>query len=84
MNLDQAAKLVGRWKIGSVGLPGILRGTWPAFLSPSLTAEFLKITPVFIIVLPGVIGYVLWQKGAFQLHNVPGARTARTITPCCR
>jgi len=26
-------------------------------------------------VLPGVIGYVLWQKGAFQLHNVAGTNT---------
>ena len=38
----------------------------------ALFAGFLKITPVFLMVLPGVIGYVLWSKGAFQLHNVPG------------
>jgi SSS family solute:Na+ symporter len=38
----------------------------------ALFAGFLKITPVFLMVLPGVIGYVLWQKGAFQLHNVVG------------
>ena len=38
----------------------------------ALFAGFLKITPVFLMVLPGVIGYVLWQKGAFQLLNVPG------------
>jgi len=38
----------------------------------ALFAGFLKITPVFLMVFPGVIGYVLWQKGAFQLHNVPG------------
>jgi solute:Na+ symporter, SSS family len=36
----------------------------------ALFAGFLKITPVFLMVFPGVIGYVLWQKGAFQLHNV--------------
>ena len=36
----------------------------------ALFAGFLKITPVFLMVLPGVIGYVLWQKGAFQLLNV--------------
>ena len=41
----------------------------------ALFAGFLKITPVFLMVLPGVIGYVLWQKGAFQLHNVPGTST---------
>jgi len=36
----------------------------------ALFAGFLKITPVFLMVLPGVVGYVLWQKGAFQLGNV--------------
>ena len=41
----------------------------------ALFAGFLKITPVFLMVLPGVIGYVLWQKGAFQLHNVAGTNT---------
>jgi SSS family solute:Na+ symporter len=38
----------------------------------ALFAGFLKITPVFLMVLPGVIGYVLWQKGAFQLANLAG------------
>ncbi len=38
----------------------------------ALFAGFLKITPVFLMVLPGVIGYVLWQKGAFQLPNIAG------------
>lgn len=38
----------------------------------ALFAGFLKITPVFLMVLPGVIGYVLWQKGAFQLGHLPG------------
>lgn len=38
----------------------------------ALFAGFLKITPVFLMVLPGVIGYVLWQKGAFQLALVAG------------
>lgn len=38
----------------------------------ALFAGFLKITPVFLMVLPGVIGYVLWQKGAFQLQNIAG------------
>ena len=36
----------------------------------ALFAGFLKITPLFLMVVPGVIGYVLWQKGAFQLPNV--------------
>jgi solute:Na+ symporter, SSS family len=35
-----------------------------------LFAGFLKITPVFLMVLPGVLGYVLWQKGVFQLATV--------------
>lgn len=38
----------------------------------ALFAGFLKITPVFLMVLPGVVGYVLWQKGAFALPNVAG------------
>ncbi len=38
----------------------------------ALFAGFLKITPVFLMVLPGVIGYILWQKGAIQLPNVAG------------
>jgi SSS family solute:Na+ symporter len=38
----------------------------------ALFAGFLKITPVFLMVLPGVLGYVLWQRGAFQLPNIAG------------
>lgn len=38
----------------------------------SLFAGFLKISPVFLMVLPGVIGYVLWRRGAFQLASIPG------------
>ena len=38
----------------------------------SLFAGFLKISPVFLMVLPGVIGYVLWNKGAIQLAKLPG------------
>ena len=38
----------------------------------ALFAGFLKITPVFLMVFPGIIGYVLWQKGAIHLANVPG------------
>ena len=38
----------------------------------ALFAGFLKITPVFLMVFPGVIGYVLWQRGAIHLANVPG------------
>jgi SSS family solute:Na+ symporter len=41
----------------------------------ALFAGFLKIMPVFLMVLPGVIGYVLWQKGAFHLANVAGTAT---------
>ena len=38
----------------------------------ALFAGFLKITPVFLMVFPGIIGYVLWQKGAIHLPNVAG------------
>lgn len=40
----------------------------------ALFAGFLKITPVFLMVLPGVVGYVLWQKGAFQLPDIAGTK----------
>ena len=38
-----------------------------------LFAGFLKITPVFLMVLPGVIGYVLWNRRAFQLATLPNS-----------
>jgi solute:Na+ symporter, SSS family len=38
----------------------------------ALFAGFLKITPVFLMVLPGVAGYVLWKHGALQLPDIPG------------
>ncbi len=38
----------------------------------ALFAGFLKLLPVFLMVFPGVIGYVLWQKGAIHLADVPG------------
>jgi len=38
-----------------------------------LFAGFLKITPVFVMVLPGVIGYVLWQKGRLHMPMLPGS-----------
>jgi SSS family solute:Na+ symporter len=41
----------------------------------ALFAGFLKLTPVFLLVLPGVIGYVLWKRGAFQLALIPGTDT---------
>ncbi len=41
----------------------------------ALFAGFLKITPVFLMVFPGVIGYVLWRKGAIQLPHLPGTDT---------
>ena len=40
-----------------------------------LFAGFLKITPVFFLVLPGVIGGVLWRKEAFSLSQVAGTNT---------
>jgi SSS family solute:Na+ symporter len=39
----------------------------------ALFAGFLKITPVFVMVLPGVIGYILWQKGSLQVPSLPGS-----------
>ncbi len=41
----------------------------------ALFAGFLKITPVFLMVFPGIIGYALWQKGLFHLENVAGTNT---------
>jgi SSS family solute:Na+ symporter len=40
-----------------------------------LFAGFLKITPVFLMVLPGVIGSVLWQRGALHLASQTGSGT---------
>jgi SSS family solute:Na+ symporter len=42
----------------------------------ALFAGFLKILPVFLMVLPGVVGYVLWQKGYFSLEMVKGTNHA--------
>ena len=39
----------------------------------ALFAGFLKITPVFLMVLPGVVGSVLWKKGAFTLATLPAS-----------
>jgi SSS family solute:Na+ symporter len=41
----------------------------------AIFAGFLKISPVFVMVLPGLIGYVLWQKGAIVLGHVPGTNS---------
>ncbi|HTZ57059.1 MAG TPA: sodium/solute symporter [Acidobacteriaceae bacterium] len=38
----------------------------------ALFAGFLKLLPVFLMVFPGVIGYVLWQRGVLHLGNVAG------------
>jgi solute:Na+ symporter, SSS family len=38
----------------------------------ALFAGFLKLLPVFLMVFPGVIGYVLWQRGVLHLVNVTG------------
>src|SRR5580658_7380470 len=46
-----------------------------------LFAGFLKITPVFLMVFPGVIGYVLWQRGAIHLANVAGHPEYNTMLP---
>jgi SSS family solute:Na+ symporter len=47
----------------------------------ALFAGFLKITPLFLMVVPGVIGYVLWQKGAFQLATTNGSPDYNTMLP---
>jgi SSS family solute:Na+ symporter len=44
----------------------------PSGQNGALFAGFLKITPVFLMVLPGVAGYVLWKHGALQLPDMPG------------
>ena len=41
----------------------------------ALFAGFLKITPVFVMVLPGIIGSVLWRHGALALPLLPGTDT---------
>lgn len=41
----------------------------------ALFAGFLKITPVFLMVLPGVVGSVLVQRGVLSLGVVPGTDT---------
>jgi solute:Na+ symporter, SSS family len=47
----------------------------------ALFAGFLKISPVFLMVFPGVIGYVLWQRGAIHLANVAGHPDYNTMLP---
>ena len=42
----------------------------------ALFAGFLKILPVFLMVFPGVIGYVLWQRGAIHLAERGAHRCA--------
>ena len=44
----------------------------PSGQNGALFAGFLKILPVFLMVLPGVVGYVLWQNDAFELGVVAG------------
>lgn len=35
----------------------------------TLFAGFLKLTPLFIFIIPGIIAYALWQKGAIDLSE---------------
>jgi SSS family solute:Na+ symporter len=46
-----------------------------------LFAGFLKLSPVFLMVFPGVIGYVLWQRGAIHLATVAGHPDYNTMLP---
>ena len=41
----------------------------------ALFAGFLKIIPVFVMVLPGIVGYVLWRRGAISIPALPGTDT---------
>ena len=47
----------------------------------ALFAGFLKLSPVFLMVFPGVIGYVLWQRGAIHLANVAAHPDYNTMLP---
>jgi len=47
----------------------------------ALFAGFLKISPVFLMVLPGVIGSILWKKGVIQLGTIAGAPDYNTMLP---
>src|SRR5580658_2978147 len=47
----------------------------------ALFAGFLKLSPVFLMVFPGVIGYVLWQRGAIHLATVAGHPDYNTMLP---
>jgi solute:Na+ symporter, SSS family len=47
----------------------------------ALFAGFLKLSPVFLMVFPGVIGYVLWQRGAIHLSTVAGHPDYNTMLP---
>ena len=46
----------------------------PSGQNGALFAGFLKITPVFLMVLPGIIGSVLWKHGLISLATVPGTK----------
>src|SRR6201996_1577755 len=47
----------------------------------ALFAGFLKLLPVFLMVFPGVIGSVLWQRGAIHLATVAGHPDYNTMLP---
>jgi solute:Na+ symporter, SSS family len=47
----------------------------------ALFAGFLKISPVFLMVLPGVIGSILWKKGAIQLVATASGPDYNTMLP---
>jgi len=40
----------------------------------AIFAGFLKITPVFLMVLPGIIGSVLWKRGLLTLGTAAGTQ----------
>lgn len=47
----------------------------------SLFCGFIKILPVFIFVLPGLMAYVLAQKGMFDIHSIQTLGTyGKTVT----
>ncbi len=47
----------------------------------ALFAGFLKMTPVFLMVMPGVIGSILWKKGVIQLASTASGPDYNTMLP---
>jgi SSS family solute:Na+ symporter len=46
----------------------------------TLFAGFLKILPLFLFIIPGIIAYALWQRGALELGGVPDRALPALVT----